>query len=281
MESPTNDRAGLPPLRMETVTDVLVQFVRDGVRSSGFERILLGLSGGVDSAVVAAIAARALGPQNVLGVLMPHRQSSPASTRDAQAVAVACAIRHETVDITPIVDGFIAAAGETDRVRLGNVMARARMVVLYDRSARDGALVLGTSNKTELMLGYGTLHGDLASALNPVGDLYKTYIWQLAEHLKLPESVVRKAPSADLWEGQTDEGELGFAYRDADRLLYQLVDERRTDEELETSGFTREFIGKVRERIRRSQFKRRPPIIAKLSHRTVNVDFRYPRDWGL
>lgn len=280
MEAPTNDRSGLPPLPMETVEGVLVQFVQDSVRASGFERVLLGLSGGVDSAVVAAIAARALGPQNVLGVFMPHRQSSAASTRDAQAVAGALGLRHETVDITPIVDGFIATAGETDRVRLGNVMARARMVVLYDRSARDGALVLGTSNKTELMLGYGTLHGDLASALNPVGDLYKTYIWQLAEHLKLPESVVRKAPSADLWEGQTDESELGFAYHDADRLLYQMVDERRTDEELETSGFQREFVEKVRERIRRSQFKRRPPIIAKISHRTVNVDFRYPRDWG-
>ncbi len=275
-----NDRAGLPPLRMETVEGVLVQFVQDSVRASGFERAILGLSGGVDSAVVAAIAARALGPQNVLGVLMPHRQSSAASTRDAKAVVDTLGIRHETVDITPIVDGFIATAGDTDRVRLGNVMARARMVVLYDRSARDGALVLGTSNKTELMLGYGTLHGDLASALNPVGDLYKSYIWQLAEYLKLPESIVRKAPSADLWEGQTDESELGFAYRDADRLLYQMVDERRTDEELEASGFQREFVLKVRERIRRSQFKRRPPIIAKISHRTVNVDFRYPRDWG-
>lgn len=281
MEALTNERAGLPPLPLETVADVLVQFVKDGVRSSGFERVLLGLSGGVDSAVVAAIAARALGPQNVLGVLMPHRQSSAASARDAQAVANTLGIRQETVDITPIVDGFISTAGDTDRVRLGNVMARARMVVLYDRSARDGALVLGTSNKTELMLGYGTLHGDLASALNPVGDLYKTYIWQLAEYVKLPESVVRKAPSADLWEGQTDEGELGFAYLDVDRLLHQMVDERRTDDELEASGFQRTFVEKVRERIRRSQFKRRPPIIAKLSHRTVNVDFRYPRDWGL
>jgi NAD+ synthase len=262
------------------VEGVLVQFVQESVRASGFERAILGLSGGVDSTVVAAIAARALGPQNVLGVLMPHRQSSAASTRDAKAVVDTLGIRHETVDITPIVDGFISTAGDTDRVRLGNVMARARMVVLYDRSAREGALVLGTSNKTELMLGYGTLHGDLASALNPVGDLYKTYIWQLAEFLKLPEPIVRKAPSADLWEGQTDESELGFAYRDADRLLYQMVDERRTDEELEASGFQREFVLTVRERIRRSQFKRRPPIIAKISHRTVNVDFRYPRDWG-
>jgi NAD+ synthase len=190
-------------------------------------------------------------------------------------------IKSETVDISAMVDGFTSTAGGSDRLRLGNVMARARMIVLYDRSARDGSLVLGTSNKTELMLGYGTLHGDLASALNPIGDLYKTYLWQLAEYLEIPQRIVRKAPSADLWEGQTDEQELGFSYREADLLLYQMVDERRTDEELTASGFDAVLIAKVRERIRKNQFKRRPPVIAKLSQRTVNVDFRYARDWGL
>ena len=281
MESSSSDTIGLPPLRMEAVADLLVRFIRDGVRSSGFERAVVGLSGGVDSAVVASVAARALGPENVLGVLMPHRQSSASSTADAKTVVDALGIKSETVDISAIVDGFVAAAAEPDRVRLGNVMARARMIVLYDRSARDGSLVLGTSNKTELLLGYGTLHGDLASALNPIGDLYKTYLWQLAEHLGVPQLIVRKAPTADLWEGQTDEQELGFSYREADRLLYQMVDERRTDEELTASGFDAAFIAKVRERIRSNQFKRRPPVIAKLSQRTVNVDFRYARDWGL
>jgi NAD+ synthase len=266
---------------MEPVTDLLVRFIKDGVVHSGFERAVVGVSGGVDSAVVATLAAKALGPSNVLGVLMPHRQSSATATDDAKAVVAATGIRQEMVDITPIVDGFISAAGSPERVRLGNVMARTRMVVLYDRSARDGALVLGTSNKTELMLGYGTLHGDLASALNPIGDLYKTYLWQLAEFLGVPERIVNKAPTADLWEGQTDEGELGFSYREADRLLYLMVDERRTDDELAAAGFSPELIAKVRDRVRRFQFKRRPPVIAKIGQRTVNVDFRYPRDWGL
>jgi NAD+ synthase len=266
---------------MEPVADLLVRFIKDGVVRSGFERAVLGVSGGVDSAVVAALAAKALGPSNVLGILMPHRQSSSASTDDAQAVVAATGIRQEEVDITPIVDGFVAAAGETERVRLGNVMARARMIMLYDRSAREKALVLGTSNKTELMLGYGTLHGDLASALNPIGDLYKTHLWELAEFLGVPERIVKKAPTADLWEGQTDEAELGFSYREADRLLYLMVDERRTDDELVAAGFAPDFVAKVRDRVRRFQFKRRPPVIAKIGQRTVNVDFRYPRDWGL
>lgn len=281
MESASSGAFRLPPLQMETVADLLVRFIRDGVVSSGFERAVLGVSGGVDSAVVAALAAKALGPSNVLGVLMPHRLSSAAATDDATAVVAGTGIRQEKVDITPIVDGFIAAAGATERVRLGNIMARARMIVLYDRSARDGALVLGTSNKTELMLGYGTLHGDLASALNPIGDLYKTYLWQLAEFLGVPDHIVKKAPTADLWEGQTDEAELGFSYREADRLLYLMVDERQTDDELAAAGFSPELIAKVRDRVRRFQFKRRPPVIAKIGQRTVNVDFRYPRDWGL
>ncbi len=281
MEAPSSGSFSLPPLRMEAVADLLVRFIHDGVTNSGFDRAVLGLSGGVDSAVVAALAARALGPSNVLGVLMPHRQSSSAATDDALAVVAATGIRQEKVDITPLVDGFVEAAGPPDRVRLGNVMARARMIVVYDRSARDGALVLGTSNKTELMLGYGTLHGDLASALNPIGDLYKTYLWELASHLGVPERIVKKAPTADLWEGQTDEAELGFTYREADRLLYLMVDERRTDEELGGAGFPPDLIAKVRDRVRRYQFKRRPPVIAKIGQRTVNVDFRYPRDWGL
>jgi NAD+ synthase len=155
------------------------------------------------------------------------------------------------------------------------------MIVLYDISQREKALVFGTSNKTELMLGYGTLFGDMASALNPLGDLYKTQIWELAKHLGLPGKVIGKKPSADLWAGQTDEGEMGFTYQDVDRLLYCMLDERRTDVELLNMGFAQAFITRVRGMIVRSQFKRRPPVIAKLSHRTINIDFRYPRDWGI
>jgi NAD+ synthase len=180
-----------------------------------------------------------------------------------------------------MVDSYLQAVPEVNRVRAGNVMARQRMIVLYDISARERALVLGTSNKTELLLGYGTQHGDLASAINPLGDLYKSQVWQLAEALDVPKVIVQKDPSADLWDGQTDEGELGFSYRDVDRLLYQMVDQRRTDEELVPMGFTLAFIEKVRTLVRQSQFKRRPPIIAKVSTRTVNVEFRYARDWGI
>ncbi len=190
-------------------------------------------------------------------------------------------MKSEVVDISPMVDPYLAKGGITDKVRAGNVMARQRMIVLYDISQRDKALVFGTSNKTELLLGYGTLFGDMASALNPLGDLYKTQVWELARHLGLPDRVVTKKPSADLWAGQTDEGEMGFTYADVDRLLFLMIDERRTEEELLKAGFPEPFVRRVRTMVSRSQFKRRPPLIAKISHRTVNVDFRYPRDWGI
>jgi len=262
------------------VTRLLEAFLRDEIRSVGFERAVLGVSGGVDSAVVAVLAARALGPENVLGVFMPCRTSSPASLEDAREVVAQTGIRSELVDITPMVDAYRPSGEIPGKLRAGNIMARQRMIVLYDLSARERALVLGTSNKTELLLGYGTLHGDMASAVNPLGDLYKTQVWRLAAALGVPERIVQKPPSADLWEGQTDEGEMGMTYASVDQLLFQMVDERRTDPELEALGFAPALIRGVRMKIRTSQFKRRLPIIAKVSHRTVNIDFRYPRDWG-
>lgn len=271
------------PLRLNLtqVRDLLVRFIRDEAGNAGFTKGVVGVSGGVDSAVSAALAAEALGKENVTGVLMPYRTSSPASAKDGAALLGRLGVKSETVDITPIVDGFLAMDDGMDRVRKGNLMARARMMVLYDISARDRAIVVGTSNKTEILLGYGTLHGDTACGINPIGDLYKTQIWDLAAELKVPEEILRKKPSADLWEGQTDEEELGFSYKQVDLLLYAMVDERRDERELEEMGFERNFIGIVSERIRRNQFKRRPPLIAKVSGRTVNVDFRYPRDWGI
>jgi len=140
---------------------------------------------------------------------------------------------------------------------------------------------VGTSNKTETMLGYGTLFGDMACALNPLGDLYKSQIWQLAEALGVPRKIIDKKPTADLWQNQTDEGELGFSYKDVDRLLYYMIDERRTDDELISMGISRRFISDIRKKVSQNQFKRRPPVIAKISQRTVNVDFRYVRDWGI
>jgi NAD+ synthase len=262
------------------VERILVGFIREEVRKVGFERVVLGLSGGVDSALSAALAQRALGPENVVPVIMPYRTSSPQSEADARIVADSLGLKPEVVDISPEVDAYFIRYPEADRGRRGNKMARERMSVLYDMSSAHDALVVGTSNKTELLLGYGTIHGDMAHALNPLGDLYKTQVWALARHMKLPADVIEKAPSADLWEGQSDEQELGFQYAVVDVLLYNLVDARRTRAELRAMGFRDDFLDDVGRRLRDSQYKRRPPLIAKLSARTIDREFRYPRDWG-
>ncbi len=268
-------------LNVEIVRKLLVEFLRDETTAAGFRKAVIGLSGGVDSAVAAFLAAEALGRENLLAILMPYRTSDPRSRADAETVADRLGVTRELVDISPMVDPFLERAKITDRIRAGNVMARQRMIVLYDFSSRDRALVIGTSNKTEILLGYGTIFGDLASAVNPLGDLYKTQVWQLAAALGVPQSIIDKQPSADLWVGQTDEGEFGFSYADVDRLLYHMIDERRTEEELAQRGFAPELIQRVQRMIMANQFKRRPPLIAKVSHRTVNVDFRYARDWGI
>jgi NAD+ synthase len=190
-------------------------------------------------------------------------------------------ISSEIFDISPSADEFFSSAKlETDRVRRGNILARLRMIALYDRSQQIGGLVVGTSNKTESLLGYTTLFGDNASAVNPLGDLYKTQVWQLAKYVGVPDQIISKPPSADLWPGQTDEAELGWTYHEIDELLFYIVDERERDEQLVKRGFGLEKVNQIREKIRRSQYKRRPPIIAKISTRTINADFRYPRDWG-
>ena len=278
METPGKEVEGLR-LNTDVVRKLLVDFLRDEITNAGFSTAVVGLSGGVDSALVTFLVAEALGKENVLAVLMPYRTSSPKSAADAMLVVEQLGLRHELVEITPMVEPLLDPA--MDPVRKGNIMARSRMIVLYDRSAREKALVVGTSNKTEILLGYGTQFGDTACALNPVGDLYKTQVWHLAEAVGVPRAIIEKKPTADLWEGQTDEQELGFSYALADKLLYAMIDEQRGDAELEAQGFEKHLIEKVRRMIRRNQFKRLPPVIAKVSHRTVNVDFRYPRDWGI
>jgi NAD+ synthase len=242
----------------------LVGFIRTEVRNAGFQKCILGLSGGVDSALVAFLAAEALGNDNLTGILMPYKTSSPESTADAMLIVDTLGIKWEKVEITPMVDAYLTIDPEMDNVRRGNIMARQRMIVLYDISARERALVLGTSNKTEILLGYGTLFGDTACALNPVGNLYKTEVWALAETVGVPKRIIEKKPTADLWTGQTDEGELGFAYRHVDKLLHQMIDKRCSDEELVKQGFEKEFIVKVKDLIRRNEFKSKPPLIAKL-----------------
>ena len=268
-------------LNVAMVRDLLVKFLRDETKNAGFHRGVLGLSGGVDSAVSAFLTAEALGKENTIAVLMPYRSSSPKSTEDGQAVIDKLQIRSEVIDISAMVDAYCETRKVTDKVRRGNVMARMRMVALYDVSAREKALVIGTSNKTEILVGYGTLFGDTASAINPIGDLYKTQVWQLAGELGIPQGIIEKTPTADLWEGQSDEDELGCSYAQLDSLLFRLVDERRNDDELRRLGFNPEFVGRVKGMIQKNQFKRRPPLIAKVSYRTVNVDFRYVRDWGI
>lgn len=267
-------------INTDLVRKILTGFIRSEITRMGFERAVVGLSGGIDSALSCYLAAEALGPQNVLAVRMPYRTSSPDSLEDAQKVIDALGVQSITIPITEIVEPLFERFPEMDAVRRGNIMARARMIVLYDQSAAFRGLVVGTGNKTEILLGYTTLYGDSACAINPLGDLYKTQVRQLARAMGVPESILTKPPSADLWKGQTDEGELGFTYAEVDRLLYLLVDERYSPEECIEAGFAPEFVRQVMERIRRNQFKRMPPIIAKLSYRTVGYDFLYLRDWG-
>ncbi len=265
-----------PKINASFAEKVLVRFLREEFRKRGRKKAVLGLSGGLDSAVSAALAARALGPKNVLGLIMPYGKAFPADVRDAEALARRLGIRHKTIDIAPQVDAYFAAHPTRDRVLRGNKMARERMSILYDHSAREGALVLGTSNKTELLIGYGTIHGDMACALNPVGDLYKTQVRELAAHLRLPAAIRKKAPTAGLWPGQTDEGEIGLSYAELDDILYALVDERRSLKDLAAAGARRAVVGRVVRMIKGSEFKRRLPPIAKLSPRSVGHDFLYP-----
>jgi len=268
-------------INSELTTRILEGFIRDELSKASFAKVVVGLSGGIDSAVSCVLAARALGPKNVRAIMMPYKTSSQESLTDARAVVEQFQIESETVDITRIVDGYFGSQPEASTLRRGNAMARARMIVLFDKSMEHRALVLGTSNKTELLLGYGTLYGDMASAINPIGDLYKTDIFQLAASLKVPESILKKKPTADLWAGQSDEAELGFTYADVDELLYELIDRRSLPEKLVQKGFEESFVHKVVQKIQGSQFKRRGPVICKLSPRSVTHDFHYLRDWGL
>ncbi|ACD89616.1 NAD+ synthetase [Chlorobium limicola DSM 245] len=261
------------------VEDILTSFLRNEVQKFGFRSVAIGLSGGIDSAVVIELAVRAFGAGQVLGVMMPYRSSSPESLEHAELMISRLGVRSEVVDISPAVDAFVRSVPEGDLLRRGNIMARTRMVYLYDISARDCRLIIGTSNKTELLLGYGTLFGDMASAINPVGDLYKTQLRGLARHLGIPEPLIAKVPSADLWEGQSDEADLGFSYEDADSILYMMLEKRMDRQSMLAEGVPAAFYDRVRKMVVSNQYKRMMPVIAKISGRTPGIDFRYARDW--
>ena len=259
---------------------VLVKFLENEIGKAGFQRAVLGLSGGIDSALSCYLVTKALGPENVLALRLPHQASSAESLAHADLVIEALGIRSETVDITGMVEALAAASPGMNAHRKGNVMARARMTIIFDRSLAEDALVIGTSNKTELMLGYGTIYGDLASAVNPIGDLYKTQVRQLSRAMGIPAAIIDKAPSADLIPGQTDEDDFGFSYEKVDQLLYLILDERYSPGEAAAAGFERPFVEQVLNMVKRSQYKRTMPIIPKISDRSITHDFRYLRDWG-
>ena len=257
---------------------VLTDFVRDAVATAGAEGVVVGLSGGVDSSLAAALAALALGPAHVHALLLPYRTSNAESEADARAVAEQLAIGHRVIDISPMVDAYFTSEPEASAGRRGNKMARERMSILFDQAKKLGCLVLGTSNKTEILLGYSTVFGDNASSLNPLGDLYKQQVWQLAGHLQLPERVIGKPPTADLWPGQTDESELGVRYQIADEVLYLLFDLGLRPHEVVERGYDEPAVRRIVELEQTFRFKRRLMLIARLSGSAINLDQEIPRD---
>lgn len=267
-------------LNTELAREILTGFIKSEVTRVGMSRAIVGLSGGLDSALSCVLAVDALGAENVLAVRMPYKASSKDSLDHAKLLIDQLGIPNKTIEITDMVEPLFKLDPEISNMRKGNVMARERMIVLFDQSEVFKGLVIGTSNKTEILLGYSTIYGDSASAMNPIGDLYKTQVRQLSRAMNIPAPIIDKAPSADLWADQTDEKELGFTYEEVDKLLYLLVDQRYSPQEAVEAGFNEAFVKTVTTRIRRNQFKRMQPPIAKVSNRTVGYDFLYLRDWG-
>ena len=271
----------LPRLKINTglATRILTGFIRDSITKAGMTRAVIGLSGGIDSAISAYLAAQALGAENVLALRMPYTTSSAESLSDAEAVIEDLGLPHLVVPISEMADPLIERFPDMSPLRKGNIMARLRMITLYDQSMAWGGLVMGTSNKTEFLLGYSTIYGDSGVALHPIADLYKCQVRQMARHLGVPAAIIQKPPSADLWVGQTDEDELGFSYDEADQVLFLLVDERYTVDEVAAEGFDHEFVVQIWERVKANHYKRTMPNIAKLSKRSIGHDFLYLRDY--
>ena len=251
-------------LNLKEVHNELVEFLRENFKKAGFSKAVLGLSGGIDSALVAYLLRDALGKENVLAIMMPYKSSNPDSLNHAKLVIEDLKINSKTIEITDMIDAYFKNEKEATSLRMGNKMARERMSILFDYSSKENALVVGTSNKTEIYLGYSTQFGDSAYALNPIGDLYKTNIWDLSRYLKIPNELIEKKPSADLWEGQTDEQEMGLTYKEADQVLYRMLEENKTVEEVLAEGFNKDLVDNIVRRMNRSEYKRRMPLIAKI-----------------
>ena len=251
-------------LDLKEVHNELVEFLRENFKKAGFSKAVLGLSGGIDSALVAYLLRDALGKENVLAIMMPYKSSNPDSLNHAKLVVEDLKINAKSIEITDMIDAYFKNEKEASSLRMGNKMARERMSILFDYSSKENALVVGTSNKTEIYLGYSTQFGDSACALNPIGDLYKTNIWDLSRYLKIPNELIEKKPSADLWEGQTDEQEMGLTYKEADQVLYRMLEENKTVEEVLAEGFNKDLVDNIVRRMNRSEYKRRMPLIAKI-----------------
>lgn len=251
-------------LDLQKTHETLVNFLKENMKKAGFKKAVLGLSGGIDSALVAYLLRDALGAENVLALMMPYKSSNPDSLLHAKMVVEDLKINSKIIEITNMIDAYFKDEPEATMLRKGNKMARERMSILFDYSAKEGALVIGTSNKTEMFLGYSTQFGDSACAINPIGDLYKSDVWALSKYLKIPQPLIDKKPSADLWEGQTDEQEMGLTYKDADKILYALLEENASEEEIKKRGFNPDIIKNIITRMTRSEYKRRMPLIAKL-----------------
>jgi NAD+ synthase (glutamine-hydrolysing) len=256
----------------------LVRFLRDEMQRRGFARVVVGVSGGVDSAVTAYLAARAFGPENVVGVRMPYRTSSPESLAHGQLVIDALRIVGHTVDISAAVDGYLQSEPDADSARRGNVMARLRMITLFDLSAKFRAIPLGTGNKTERLFGYFTWHADDSPPINPLGDLFKTQVWALARHLGVPEVIVGKAPSADLVVGQTDESDFGITYDKADELLNWMLS-GYSEEDLVARGYPAAEVAVVKKRLATTHWKRRLPTVAMISPSAIGESYLRPVDY--
>ena len=251
-------------LNLKEVHNELIEFLRENFKKAGFSKAVLGLSGGIDSALVAYLLRDALGKENVLAIMMPYKSSNPDSLNHAKLVVEDLKINAKTIEITDMIDAYFKNERDASSLRMGNKMARERMSILFDYSSKGNALVVGTSNKTEIYLGYSTQFGDSACALNPIGDLYKTNIWDLSRYLKIPKELIEKKPSADLWEGQTDEQEMGLTYKEADQVLYRMLEENKTVEEILAEGFNKNLVDNIVRRMNRSEYKRRMPLIAKI-----------------